>query len=155
MTMTLDAMALVLERIQLPFGWKIDMGFYTDESLEAHAFIRVSEPKGVCNVMKEPLPWSGRKWLLSKHMTVSEIVQTAWLATMTAIENEAREQFLYRGETVLNPHLDAEELVRVRKAGATDKRDMAKIMAHQDAMAAAGDIHITDDMIESYKQGLG
>lgn len=122
MTMTLDGMALTLERIKLPFGWRIDMGFYTDEMRQAHAYIRIYEPSGKDNVTGEPLAWKGRKWLLSRHMTPSEVVQTAFLATMTAVEHEAREQFLYRGEPVLDPHFDIEQLYLLRHAGALDKR---------------------------------
>lgn len=47
-----------------------------------------------------------RKWLLSQHMTVSEIVQTALKVVLTSVEHEAREQFLFRGEPVFGPHLD-------------------------------------------------
>lgn len=47
----------------------------------------------------------GRKWLLSKHMTKSEIVQTALKAVLTAEEHEARENFMYRGRKVFGPHV--------------------------------------------------
>jgi hypothetical protein len=39
-----------------------------------------------------------RKWLLSAHMTKTEIVNTAWFAVKTAIEHEAREEFFYQGQ---------------------------------------------------------
>jgi hypothetical protein len=63
-----------------------------------------------------PTVWKGRKWTLSPHMTDGEIVQTAWLATMTAIEHEARERFTYRGVSVFDPHYDIEKLVELRRA---------------------------------------
>lgn len=57
----------------------------------------------------------GRKWLISPHMTKSEIVQTAFKACLTAMEHEAREDFRYRGEPVFAPHFDVERLVELSK----------------------------------------
>lgn len=54
----------------------------------------------------------GRKWLLSQHMTDSEVVQTALLAVLTAEEHEARERFRYKGQAIYGPHQSAEDLVR-------------------------------------------
>src|SRR4051812_18073238 len=34
----------------------------------------------------------GRKWMLSPHMTKSEVIQTAFKAIMTALEHETREK---------------------------------------------------------------
>lgn len=48
----------------------------------------------------------GRKWLLSKHMTDSEIVQTAFLAIKIAEEHKLRENFLFNGAAIFGPHLD-------------------------------------------------
>lgn len=58
--------------------------------------------------------WSGRRLLLSYHMTEGEIVQTAWLAVQLAIAHEAREQFTYKGVTVFDPHYDINRLVELR-----------------------------------------
>ena len=55
-------------------------------------------------------PQHGRKWLLSNHMTVSEVVLTAWKAVHTAEEHEARERFTYKGAHIFGPHLDVETL---------------------------------------------
>lgn len=52
-----------------------------------------------------------RKWLLSEHMTNSELVQTALKCVLTSIEHEAREQFEYMGAPVFGPHFDVDELV--------------------------------------------
>ena len=64
-----------------------------------------------------PLSWKGRKWRLSKHMTAGELVQTAFMAILAALEHEAREQFRYKGVDVLNPHMDLEALVEVAGMG--------------------------------------
>jgi len=52
----------------------------------------------------------GRKWMLSKHMSKSEIIQTALKAVLTAEEHEIREQFKYRGKAVFAPHIDVDVL---------------------------------------------
>lgn len=53
---------------------------------------------------------NSRKWLLSYHMTKSEIVQTAFKALLTAEEHEVREHFRYRGKAVFGPHFDVDAL---------------------------------------------
>lgn len=54
--------------------------------------------------------WKSRKWLLSEHMTKSEIVQTAFKAVLTALEHEARESFLYCGKPIFGPHFNVDTL---------------------------------------------
>lgn len=68
----------------------------------------------------------GRKWRLSPHMTKSELVQTALKAALTAVEHEARERFLYRGQPIFGPHFDVDSLVEICEAGATDERQAAR-----------------------------
>lgn len=63
-----------------------------------------------------PSVWKGRKWPLSVWMTDGEVVQTAFLALMTALEHEAREKFTYKGVTVFDPHYDIDKLVALRQA---------------------------------------
>lgn len=64
----------------------------------------------------------GRKWLLSPHMTKSEIVSTALKAVLTAEEHEARESFRYKGKMVFGPHLDVDVLAEV--AGKKESLDI-------------------------------
>lgn len=72
-------------------------------------------------------PWSGRKWLISSHMTNTEIVNTAWLAYKQAIEHELLEKFTFRGYTVKNPHMAVEDIATLLGAGSIsdDCRDDA------------------------------
>lgn len=88
-------------------------------------FLRVVDPLGVCNVTGGPLPWNGRWWRLSRHMTDGEVVQTALKAVLTALEHEAREKFTYRGVSVFDSHLDIEKLVELRRGvgGGLKERD--------------------------------
>jgi hypothetical protein len=55
----------------------------------------------------------GRKWLLSHHMTKSELVGTALKAALTAEEHEARRCFRYNGKPIYNPHIDVDALAAV------------------------------------------
>jgi hypothetical protein len=65
----------------------------------------------------------GRKWMLSEHMTRNEIVQTCFLAVMTAVEHEVREHFKYRGRKIFNPHFDPDALwILARSKGNLDLR---------------------------------
>lgn len=64
-----------------------------------------------------------RKWLLSPHMTKSEIVQTAFKMCLTSMEHRTREHFLYRLERVYSPHYDVEALVELCRAKRFDERE--------------------------------
>jgi hypothetical protein len=65
----------------------------------------------------------GRKWMLSRHATPSELVQTALAAVLASTEHQAREHFTYRGARVYGPHFDVEQLYRLcRTAECTDAR---------------------------------
>lgn len=57
-----------------------------------------------------PEPQSTRKWILSEHMTKSELVQTAFKCYATSLEHQARESFTYRGRRVFGPHCDVDKL---------------------------------------------
>lgn len=65
---------------------------------------------------------SGRKWLISRHSTKSEVVQTAFKAVMTFEEHEIRESFTYKGERIFGPHFDVDFLAEACKLDATEKR---------------------------------
>lgn len=66
-----------------------------------------------CSTSGQAQNWSGRKWQLSKWMTTSEIVTTAFKAVLTAIEHEAREGFLYKGQPIFGPHIDVDALAQL------------------------------------------
>lgn len=64
----------------------------------------------------------GRKWMLSTHMTRSEVVQTAFKAIMSAEEHETREMFRYKGQAIFGPHFNVEALVKLAEQGQLDPR---------------------------------
>lgn len=65
----------------------------------------------------------GRKWLISEHMTDSEIVQTAFLAIKVAEEHEMRENFKFEGQCIFGPHFDLHNLaVAIKEEAITEDR---------------------------------
>lgn len=61
-----------------------------------------------------------RKWLLSEHMTRSELLQTALKCVLTSAEHRVREKFTYKRVRLYGPHIDCDELVKI--AGHTSTR---------------------------------
>lgn len=83
--------------------------------------VRFSAP---CNMNAgEEYTQSGRKWMLSYHMTDDEVVSTALKAVLTANEHEVREQFKWRGQPIYRPHYDIYELHKLSERNAVSKRD--------------------------------
>jgi hypothetical protein len=78
---------------------------------------------GNCSKTGLPNNWKGRKWDLSRYMTKSELVQTAFKAVLTAEEHEAREAFLYKGRPIFEPHFDVDALWQI---ATTDNEDVRK-----------------------------
>ncbi|MFZ3194084.1 MAG: hypothetical protein WA154_12880 [Moraxellaceae bacterium] len=87
---------------------------YVIECHEEEMFLRVCPKEGTCNVSRQELNWKGRHWRLSQWMTDGEIAQTAFMATLAAIEHETRERFTYKGVSVFDPHYDIDALVALR-----------------------------------------
>ena len=74
-----------------------------------------------CILTKQPSIQHGRKWIMSPHMTKSEVVCTAFKAVMTAEEHEIRERFRYKRRMIFGPHFDVDELAKI--AGKIDVRE--------------------------------
>lgn len=87
------------------------------------AQVRVRCPAGVCTQTGVAMPWNGRWWRLSPHMTDSEIVATCFKAVLTALEHEARESFRFKGQPVYDSHLSVHQLALLRSdKGSLDGR---------------------------------
>jgi hypothetical protein len=117
-----DELLHTVERISYPgFTFKL-------EQRSGEIFLSVVCVNGTNNVTGAPEAWSGRKWLLQRHMTNSEVVQTAFKAVLTAIEHEARELFLYRGQPVLDGHMDLDQIASLKKQMVllVDRRETAE-----------------------------
>jgi hypothetical protein len=72
----------------------------------------------------EPALQRGRKWLVSRHATDSEVVQTCFAAVLASAEHQAREHFKYapsrseRPRAIFGPHFSSDVLY-----GICGKRD--------------------------------
>jgi hypothetical protein len=109
-----DYFLFVLSNVKYPgYAFKV----YRTGSLAEPSYYLQITCDGQCNVTGAPMSWKSRKWQLSRHMTVSEIVQTAFMATMAANEHETRENFTYKGASVFDPHYDVEKLHALRTSG--------------------------------------
>lgn len=120
MSKTLKELSDIVDLIEYP-GFKFDIL----EHVAGGFYLQVRCQEGVCNVTGRPYEWKGRKWPLSTHMTVSEVVGTAFLAVRTAQEHEDREKFTYRGEAVYDTHVDVEALWTLRYNDVLDERPPA------------------------------
>ena len=63
-----------------------------------------------------------RKWMLSRFMTDSEIVRTAYKAIEAAVIHELQEEFKFLSEPVYRPHIDVMALHEISKQNRIDKR---------------------------------
>lgn len=108
--MTLSQANGILGLLAFPgYAFRVLGGFTDSQPAYLQAFF-----KAPCSVVGgAPVLQSTRKWLLSCHMTPSELVQTALKCVLTSLEHEAREQFTYRGAAIFGPHFDVEALVRI------------------------------------------
>lgn len=122
-----DRFAAVLKNITLSFQpWEIvlrrDDVHVVFAAHEPRCYLQIQDPNGKCNTTGEPMAWHGRKWMLSPHMTETEVVQTAFKAYMAAVEHEAREGFLWHGVTIFDPHINVNDLVALRLKHPLDGR---------------------------------
>jgi len=74
-----------------------------------HCYLQIEFDAPDCKTGEAAI-WKSRKWVLSQHMTRSEVVQTALAATLMAVEHEARERFKYHGRAIFGPHFDVDFL---------------------------------------------
>lgn len=108
--MTIQNMKSIIELIEYK-DWTIDI--YSND--EGTPYLQVSFFErdlvtGQLSIQKS------RKWLMSYHMTVSEVVQTAFKAVLTAEEHELREKFRYKNRTIFGPHFHVDALVELAKS---------------------------------------
>ena len=112
--MTAERAKAILSLVQFPGHTFRVAGDFTDGTAYLQALFMAP-----CNVRGGDFyPQATRKWLLSRHMTQSELVQTAFKFVLTSLEHEAREQFTYRGAAIFGPHFDVEQLVALCERGA-------------------------------------
>jgi hypothetical protein len=105
--MNIDEMVEVLRDLQ--FG---DYSFSVTESSKGAIYLQAQYPESDIVSGKLEVQHT-RKWLLSEHMTKSELVQTAFKCCLASVEHNARETFKYRGKRIFGPHFDVDQLVEL------------------------------------------
>ncbi|WP_119303586.1 hypothetical protein [Dongia deserti] len=104
-------------------SWRLVVHYYVPGEI----YLQVEDTDARCAVTGEPITWRGRKWLLSYHMTETEIVCTAFKALAAALDHELREHFTYKGARVFDPHRSIALLVEIAgRADALDVREEPK-----------------------------
>src|SRR5262249_33809654 len=105
--MTLDDLKAITADIRCEVGginWQIHCG---EMGRGYFVQLRYLEPDVETG---DPADQHGRKWYVSPYSTKSEIVQTVLKACLTSAEHMVREHFTYKGERILGPHFDVEDL---------------------------------------------
>ena len=99
---------------------------------------------------------SGRKWYISKFMTKSEIVQTAFQACLKAEEHECRENFKYQDEQVFCPHYSIDELYEFSKNSSRDSRSTLETTAIKAEVKKKRleDKHLEDERLDRIKDQI-
>lgn len=105
--MTVDEMIAIVAECTFP-----DYQFNVWEDSRGAVYLQGSyqEPDTITNKWEVQ---KTRRWLLSPHMTKSEIVGTCFKCLMTSQEHKAREWFKWRGKAIYQPHHDVDDLWRV------------------------------------------
>jgi len=113
----------VLIQILGNIGYKEHTGFQHG-FMGAGFFIQHWQQVKDCNTGLQE-PQFGRKWYISQHCCISEIVQTALTAIIAFEEHEVREHFKYKGAVPFGPHIAIGALCVA--AQSKDKRDESEI----------------------------
>lgn len=107
----------IVDHIALPNEWKVEVLGIARGPHNGDVQLRIRVDGGTCNVSGEPMAWTGRRWTIEPGSTSAQIVSTAFLAYLTALEHEAREQFKFCGAAVMDPHGPMERAVEGALAG--------------------------------------
>lgn len=77
-------------------------------------WFQVRCPDGEDTTSGQPMDWKGRKWIISKHSTDTEIVHTVWAAVQRALLHEACELFKFKGQAIFDRHISVHMLADLR-----------------------------------------
>lgn len=118
----LERVKLLLSRCSLVlFGKAFDIIIKYDQvhnfdldTIEPRVYIQIGYWDKCCKTSNE-IYWYSRKWYLSEHMVDDEIIKTLYLCFEVAVKHELLEAFKVDKQSLFNPHLDFEELLKVKK----------------------------------------
>jgi hypothetical protein len=112
--LTREQISAVIKDITYKPGWTLHLGGEDNLYLQ----VQFDAPDNSSGLIERQ---HCRKWQLSYHMTVTEIVETAWKAVKIAEEHEARELFKYKGFDIFNSHVNVEQLVLLHETTPKEK----------------------------------
>lgn len=95
--LSLARLKVILERTQVP-------GFQFECQKIAHKFVVLIRQLTEDADTGRQVMMQGRSWLIEPDASPAEVVRTLLKATLTWNEHEIREQFLYDGARIFNPH---------------------------------------------------
>lgn len=112
--MTLEDVQSIVNRIDCSL-FDTDLYFIVshDKKFENGRIYIQIEYRAPCVKTGEYLPWHGRKWYLSDHMTEDEVIKTAFCAFEAAVKHEILEGFKVDGVILFNPHVNYKRLLQV------------------------------------------
>lgn len=100
---TIDSIRAIVNQVRCALvpNWRVALCYQPGQAVW---YLQVEATDQVDAVTGQQMEWTGRKWLLSLHMTETEIVCTAFKALEAALDHELREHFTYKGARVFDPH---------------------------------------------------
>lgn len=123
--MTPQEMRNVIADIKYKHGYTLIFRPFKNDGVIERYYLQVSASIPFPPPMRGSRIWKGRKWSLSAHMTVSEVVLTAFKAFETFEIHECREAFSFRGQKVCGPHIDVEKLASLLEQGVLEEVERA------------------------------
>lgn len=96
-----------LNKIIKEVDYKKNLNFKIEENISEFYIQIHSEVLNVKSKEKELM--AGRKWLINKHDTSSDVIRTLFKAIITWEEHEIRELFKYKNKQIFNPHFNIED----------------------------------------------
>lgn len=107
---TLDSIKQIVSEVSFN-EWKFRIGQYGDGTPYVQIlFMDKDRISGIEELQR------CRKWILSFHMTNSEVVRTCHKAVQAAMLHEVDEAFKYKGSRIFNPHIDLDDLANAIKS---------------------------------------
>lgn len=113
-----EELAVLLIRASIVLKEVAVEGYAVEAKLSSHGYVYLQGSYDERCVVKGVVERQyTRRWMLTPHMTQSEIVFTALKMVITSYEHRAREAFTYKGARIGSPHFDVEDLVKLNPDG--------------------------------------
>lgn len=100
--MTKDELKEIVEKISVRFNYSISHGEYPDDLL----WIEVSCVRPDRDTGRPGIGRGGKRFFFAKDATVNSVLRTCLAALIAYEEHEVRENFLYDGKRIFDPHME-------------------------------------------------